>query len=223
MARPSTMRERPCANCGVCFLVAYDDRKYCSDSCRRQASTQRRKARICSHCGASCLVGRATCSTACLQARRFSPRRPRKAPTKRGADRRPLRAHIRPCDRCGETFISKRITTARCKKCVQATAPWRRNRDHGKAKRKAMRSGAAFERGITPDKVFTRDGWRCQLCGCKTPKRLRGLHRPVSPEVDHIVPFAAGGGHTWDNVQCACRQCNGKKNAKPLGQLRLAV
>ena len=75
---------------------------------------------------------------------------------------------------------------------------------------------------IDPIAVFNRDRWRCQLCGCSTPKRLRGQMVDRAPELDHIVPLGSGGAHTWVNVHCACRKCNGQKHANPLGQLRLS-
>jgi 5-methylcytosine-specific restriction endonuclease McrA len=33
--------------------------------------------------------------------------------------------------------------------------------------------------------------------------------------------LAAGGAHTYRNVQCACHSCNQAKGAKVVGQLRL--
>jgi 5-methylcytosine-specific restriction endonuclease McrA len=50
---------------------------------------------------------------------------------------------------------------------------------------------------------------------------LRGTHADRAPELDHILPLAAGGDHTFDNVACACRKCNQAKGALPLGQIRL--
>jgi len=41
--------------------------------------------------------------------------------------------------------------------------------------------------------------------------------------MDHIVPIAVGGTHTWDNVHCACNRCNAKKWKRPLGQMGLAI
>ena len=65
--------------------------------------------------------------------------------------------------------------------------------------------------------VFERDGWRCQICGCDTPRELRGDRRaPNAPQLDHIIPMSKGGGHTWDNVQCACARCNNQKHARIL-------
>lgn len=76
-------------------------------------------------------------------------------------------------------------------------------------------------RYFNPLRVFERDGWRCQICGVRTPKKLRGSVDPRAPELDHIIPLAVGGDHLPENCQCACRRCNGAKGARPLGQLLL--
>lgn len=74
-----------------------------------------------------------------------------------------------------------------------------------------------------PFDVFRRDAWRCRLCGISTPERLRGTCAPNAPELDHIVPLSAGGPHTYDNTQCACRKCNGAKGNLVIGQFRLTL
>lgn len=72
-------------------------------------------------------------------------------------------------------------------------------------------------------KVFERDKWKCHICGCKTPKELKGTMAMNSPEIDHIVPIASGGSHTYSNVACACKRCNIKKSTKPIGQLNFGI
>lgn len=74
---------------------------------------------------------------------------------------------------------------------------------------------------VNPITVFDRDRWRCMLCGVKTPRTLRGTYEPNAPELDHIVPLAAGGEHSYRNTQCACRSCNAAKGDRPKGQQRL--
>jgi hypothetical protein len=61
--------------------------------------------------------------------------------------------------------------------------------------------------------VLDRDGWVCQMCGKDTPESLRGSTHPLAPEVDHIVPISRGGRHVYENLQCACRKCNGSKGS----------
>jgi 5-methylcytosine-specific restriction endonuclease McrA len=107
-----------------------------------------------------------------------------------------------------------------CQECAPEAK--RRTRRVQKGRREARKRGVAYE-SVDPMKVFARDKWRCQLCGIKTPKSLRGTCEPNAPELDHIDPLAAGGSHTYANTQCACRRCNGAKGAKPLGQLNLPI
>lgn len=64
--------------------------------------------------------------------------------------------------------------------------------------------------------VFARDKWRCAMCGIKTVKQP---YLPNSAELDHIIPLAIGGEHSYANTQCACRRCNGMKGAKAKGQI----
>ena len=61
-------------------------------------------------------------------------------------------------------------------------------------------------------KVFARDNWTCKICGCHTPKDKRGLYDDDAPELDHVIPLAKGGSHTYSNVQLLCRACNGIKS-----------
>jgi 5-methylcytosine-specific restriction endonuclease McrA len=67
---------------------------------------------------------------------------------------------------------------------------------------------------VDPFTVFDRDGWRCRACGTVTPKELRGTIEPNAPELDHVVPLAMGGGHTYKNTQLLCRSCNRLKSDK---------
>lgn len=55
--------------------------------------------------------------------------------------------------------------------------------------------------------VLERDGWICQLCGCK----LRpGGHATA----DHIIPHAMGGQSTMENLRAACNHCNSRRGAR---------
>lgn len=51
--------------------------------------------------------------------------------------------------------------------------------------------------------LFRRDNFQCQYCGCK----------PGSDELtlEHIYPKSRGGKTTWENIVCACVNCNAKK------------
>ena len=126
----------------------------------------------------------------------------------------------RACMHCGSVFRpvygSKRRVFC---SGICASAAARKHGRGGNAQR-AKRFGGE-RRYFNERRIFVRDGWICQLCGVRTPERLRGKHLPTSPELDHIVPLSQGGGHVQENCQCVCRACNGSKGARPLGQLWL--
>jgi 5-methylcytosine-specific restriction endonuclease McrA len=119
---------------------------------------------------------------------------------------------------CGAYIMRKHYRS--CSVCVAAKPPRLASKDAARKARKLRERGAAVEM-VDAVRVFTRDGWRCQLCGAKTPQFLRGTYKARAPELDHIIPIAAGGEHSYRNTQCACRSCNAAKRDRPLGQMLL--
>ncbi|MGJ8595627.1 HNH endonuclease [Sulfitobacter sp.] len=55
--------------------------------------------------------------------------------------------------------------------------------------------------------LFLRDEFKCQYCGSKGDLTF-----------DHVVPRAAGGVTSWQNVVAACSPCNLRKGSKALHQ-----
>ncbi len=49
--------------------------------------------------------------------------------------------------------------------------------------------------------ILKRDSFTCQYCGTPGGQLT----------VDHIIPRKRGGKDTWENLVCACVQCNNKK------------
>lgn len=132
----------------------------------------------------------------------------------------------RTCSECGKAFdnpygwgVSRTVCSKRC-----ANRRMRRQgQSHGKSHTARARSrGSLADPTIRRVDIFERDQWKCQLCGRTTPRRLLKDYRSLqAPTLDHIVPLSIGGSHTVENLQCACRSCNSRKGAKPLGQLRI--
>jgi hypothetical protein len=229
---------RLCRRCGLVFTPprSSDPGHYCSRACAaeakriypdekaaKRAEHARRRQRLglppvetdrrCEICGDEfhSSWARLTCSETC--AAEMAKRRAAGECTK---DQRP-----RPCKECGVTFApfygdKRRIyCSATCSR--RST---RRECGH-KHRSRARARGVPYE-PIQPHKVFERDGWRCQVCGTKTPKRLRGTLHSRAPELDHRIPLAMGGGHVWGNVQCTCRKCNAaKRGIRIVGQMPL--
>lgn len=137
-------------------------------------------------------------------------------------ERHKLAAREVRCGRCDSLFCplyaSKYREGGYCKPC--ADEMHRARVASGDNAARAKRFGVA-RRYFNEMLILERDGWRCQLCGVSTPKRLRGTRDGRAPEIDHIVPLSVGGAHLPENVQCACRRCNQQKRAKARGQMKL--
>jgi 5-methylcytosine-specific restriction endonuclease McrA len=120
----------------------------------------------------------------------------------------------RTCAECHGAFVPA-YGTRRRRYCSEGCLLRTRQRirsSRRRAKRKAAKQAGALKcEPLNPLKVFERDGWVCHLCGDLTLPALRGTTHGFAPELDHVVPLAQGGTHTWDNVACSHRVCNWTK------------
>ncbi|UCF70338.1 MAG: HNH endonuclease [candidate division WOR-3 bacterium] len=62
------------------------------------------------------------------------------------------------------------------------------------------------EISLTKKNVIKRDNHQCQYCG----------KRAGEMTADHILPKALGGDESWENLVCACHECNNKKGDSSL-------
>lgn len=63
--------------------------------------------------------------------------------------------------------------------------------------------------------IFARDHNQCQYCGRKFPTSELSL--------DHVIPRSQGGGTTWDNIVCACVDCNVRKGGRTPKQANMSL
>lgn len=139
------------------------------------------------------------------------------------------------CANCNAKFIpinGKLCCSSECKKVHKRKLDRERRAERIKSdskyadkvraneyKRKATKKNAYVEyvdRAI----VMQRDKWTCHLCRLKIPKKAvwpNGLFGTL----DHVMPLARGGLHSYANVKAAHLSCNCSKNDKILGQLGL--
>lgn len=66
--------------------------------------------------------------------------------------------------------------------------------------------------------LMERDNWLCGVCGGRIPKDAKWPD-PLFGSIDHVLPIARGGRHTWDNVQPAHLFCNMSKNDLKMDEL----
>jgi len=63
--------------------------------------------------------------------------------------------------------------------------------------------------------IFARDGNQCQYCGKKfTTSEL---------SLDHVLPRSQNGKTTWDNIVCACVECNVRKGGRTPRQAHMTL
>jgi 5-methylcytosine-specific restriction endonuclease McrA len=63
--------------------------------------------------------------------------------------------------------------------------------------------------------IFARDNNQCQYCGRRFPTPDLSL--------DHVLPRSQGGQSTWDNIVCACLECNVRKGGRTPKQAHMTL
>ncbi|HOJ93546.1 MAG TPA: HNH endonuclease [Dictyoglomaceae bacterium] len=61
--------------------------------------------------------------------------------------------------------------------------------------------------------ILLRDNYTCQYCG----------KRGGDMTIDHVVPKRLGGKSVWENLVCACKECNHKKGDKTLEEANMKL
>lgn len=167
------------------------------------------------------------CSTVCENRYRYKE----KTPEKKQSDcakklRKKYGTAIRRCIECGYEFNMSDIKyKGKINLCSDECSRKHANRLKDKNNRQRARRYGGVYQTINKTKVFEKYKWRCAVCGRKTPKSLIGSINDNAPELDHIIPLSKGGSHTYSNVQCLCRSCNGLKSDKIIDnqQLKLCI
>jgi 5-methylcytosine-specific restriction endonuclease McrA len=63
--------------------------------------------------------------------------------------------------------------------------------------------------------IFARDNNQCQYCGRKFPTSELSL--------DHVIPRSQNGATTWENIVCACVECNVRKGGRTPRQANMTL
>lgn len=218
--RPNLATE-PCAQCGT-PVVQYRKRRsnnelrHCSLLCRDRGKSLRQltaawppvRAGRSSSIANRCI----DCDKRIAKGRRCSPHA-----TARNNVLLKLRTRVRwllpkQCAQCGDEF--NRFDASRhCDSCKKA------NVRQARTLRKARKRGAgSYESGIDHESVYDNSDGTCALCGGRVADPSvwwdwdGKTWMPLAPTVDHIIPLARGGPHTWANVQLAHNRCNTLKS-----------
>lgn len=105
-------------------------------------------------------------------------------------------AMVRGCEECGALIPpEKRVDTRFCSDVCQRRVSHRRHK---------ARSKSSYTEHVDPLIVLERYDGACGICG--------GDVDPYDFQIDHIIPFALGGLHNYENTQPAHALCNNRKN-----------
>lgn len=115
---------------------------------------------------------------------------------------------IRECKVCGNIFIG----TKRSACCSDICKKKYQNRQHDLRRR--IKNKSNINNDISLEKLMQRDEGICKICGRQVDindyytDKGYFIAGENYPSIDHIIPLAKGGTHTWDNIQLAHRHCN---------------
>lgn len=116
------------------------------------------------------------------------------------------------CSHCGKLFVG---TSKYCsKRCRERNHEQRMTR----LRIERAKENGKVDYGITLDKLIARDKNICYICNkeCNesdyTYQGNNFIAGDYYPSIDHVIPIAKGGTHTWNNVKLAHRICNSIKS-----------
>jgi len=66
---------------------------------------------------------------------------------------------------------------------------------------------------LTKRNILRRDNNTCQYCGARGPVMT----------ADHVIPKSMGGNDSWENMVCACPQCNARKGNRTPAQANMKL
>lgn len=105
--------------------------------------------------------------------------------------------------------VEQKATAARAasRRFLRTEAGAEAGRRNAKARRARLRGAAVIE-AIDPFRVWFLSAGCCGICGERVDAEAM--------DVDHIIPLARGGNHTYDNTQASHPGCNRRKGARVL-------
>jgi 5-methylcytosine-specific restriction endonuclease McrA len=230
--KPKQLWPLTCSICEAGFESLFEGAMYCSGRCktvgwkranpdRARELRNREKPRLCAYftgyCGdCGCALGGRKAVRRCAPCTRQAGLRVRlEACLAMNIAQHKARGKVIRCDGCERDYCPL-YGVKLAASCPACEADLRRDRKRAARDRRDSRIKSAERETVVARKVFDRDGWMCRLCGVATPKELRGTYEHNAPEMDHVVPVARGGAHTYANTQCLCRSCNGWKSARTM-------
>ena len=116
------------------------------------------------------------------------------------------------CKECGKHFSTHIKDRKYCSKTCSNRYQWRKAYT---VRRTMIKKNGKIDHCISLEKLYKRDKGICHICTDKVNMNLN-TNDNMYGSIDHVIPLAKGGTHTWDNVKLAHRICNSIKGAEVL-------
>lgn len=205
-----------CKQCGKCYESIRANNLYCSENCRKKS--YKRKKRIQKYIGECCtLIGRSVpiyylkckgCNSTKIN--RFYKRNywcSEECKDNRSKNNVIPKIYKKRCVECKEIFETKKKNQKFCKIMCQKKYHYRKK--DVKRRMNILKNGTV-DWDISINEIIKRDGCKCYLCN-EDVKLDVHYNNDKAPTIEHVVPIALGGTHTWNNVKVAHRKCNNYK------------
>lgn len=225
--------QRTCKQCGDEFTATRQVKIYCTKKCSREAAE---KYGNCAGCGKKLGDRNARHCHSCGQRKRYGWTGGKELVVFIPAVEAPLpcaaRAAIRTwvaayCRICGQSFVSSGgldWASLSCnEKCDQQWQAEKKRyyRSRYQVARRARIKTTQVEH-IYRGRIYARDEHSCYLCGEQLNMDAQAPE-PKAPTIDHVVPLARGGSHTYDNLRAACFECNSRKSDRTEDEYLLLI
>lgn len=202
---------RVCPKCGRKHINKH--RRWLCEECANEVSKTYELS--CSNCGKDFVSknkDKLTCSYECMlefgKALRKNEYKPK----------------TKECKNCGANFVTEYGKTNEdfCSDKCRRRMKNRKRRLYEKNIRMARAiNNGRVDKDITLDRLSARDNGLCHICNKKVDEEDYIINDEgylicgdMYPSIDHVIPIAKGGTHTWDNVKLAHRLCNSYKGDK---------
>lgn len=131
------------------------------------------------------------------------------------------------CEWCGDVFET---TNVRRLTCSSECSRKRTNRIKWERKEGRLNERNTIDTDITLIKLYERDKGICHICNepCDyNDKQITDEGHFIAgetyPSIDHVIPIAKGGKHSWNNVKLAHHKCNGIKSDRIIRENKTLV
>lgn len=210
-----------CAYCGKEFYPYDKDARYCSLSCSSRAQAPGKWLKI-QQANAEVWEARRRETEIKKEAER-QEKQLKKEEAQRQAyiswmkKARQGKMRFSVCEWCGCDFINDRADRKYCSVVCRNRACNKR----GEITRRQRIVENTLE-NVSLEELYKRDAGACHICGgqCRyddyTVVGDVFIAGNYYPSIDHIIPLAKGGEHSYDNVRLAHRICNARRGTKEL-------